>query len=178
VFYGFDNWEKVIAATGNAEQIRFRDEIKAKLNQPGVTVFGRVDQNRLAQEMAMGGVWAYPAHFWETFCITALEAQASGLAVVTSSLAGLTDSVKTGLFIGQGDRPISHHASWSTVHSAEYKEAFVKNVLKVLRDDMLMKQLSSSGRDASLSSSWTDEQTRSSFSWEDVAFSWRARFLT
>lgn len=177
VFYGFDNWEKMIERNGSTDQIRFRDEIKSKLNQPGVTVFGRVDQYRLAQEMSMAGIWAYPAHFWETFCITALEAQASGLAIVTSALAGLTDSVKAGILIGYDGKHISHANSWAAVHSQQYKEDFLSAVIRVLREDDVARSLSGSGRAASLSSSWGDETRDSSFAWEDVAASWRTRFL-
>ena len=129
VFYGFDNWNKALAQSGDKTQIAFRDRIMSLLNQSGIEVFGRVDQQRLANEMMNAGVWAYTCEFWETFCITALEAQAAGMHVVTSGLCGLLDVVE--------DKNALVHVPdpWTSkqyVHGPEYKRAFLDKLLPLL----------------------------------------------
>lgn len=173
VFYGFDNWNKSITRRGDAEQAAFRDRVTAGLKQPGIEVFGRVSQDRLAEEMMRASVWAYPTYFWETFCITALEAQAAGLAVVTSDLAGLKDSVKTGVRVTVSD----YWQSWGTVRGPEYQAAFLSAVERALRDDSVIEAARRDGPAVSRSVQWKHESQASSFSWKDIARAWVTSFL-
>lgn len=157
VFYGFDNWNKSIAASGNQVQAAFRDKIVGLLKQPGITVYGRVDQNRLAKEMLEAGIWAYTAEFWETFCITALEAQAAGMHVVASGLCGLLDTVedKSSLV------PVPDYWQSKTyVHGQEYKQQFMAKLLPLLK-----------------ATAERPSPVTKDFSWAAVARSWTASFF-
>ncbi len=60
---------------------------------PGVTVHGHVTQRQLAREFMRSAILCYPNTFAETSCITAMEAQAAGCAIVTSRLAALPETV-------------------------------------------------------------------------------------
>lgn len=61
-----------------------------------------VTQDELADTMLETDYWLYPTDFMETFCITALEAQAAGCICICSNLAGLKDSVgNRGIFVKQ-----------------------------------------------------------------------------
>jgi len=45
--------------------------------RPYIKFHGNLEQKELAQELGKACVWLYPTNFLETFCITALEMQAS-----------------------------------------------------------------------------------------------------
>ena len=93
IYYGFENWQKSILASGNDQQVQWMNQIKQMLNQPGVYYHGRIGQEALADQFLQSSIWLYPTYFTETSCITAMEAMAAGLPVVTSKLAGLIDTV-------------------------------------------------------------------------------------
>jgi glycosyltransferase involved in cell wall biosynthesis len=118
VFYGFGNWEPMarhMAAMGAPEgeqELKTIAHLKALLKStPGVVFRDRVSQSELAREFMRAGVWAYPTWFSETSCITAMEAQAAGLDIVTSPIAALNETVgKFGVMI-EGDWRSSEYAS-------------------------------------------------------------------
>jgi glycosyltransferase involved in cell wall biosynthesis len=56
---------------------------------------GRLTKLALASEMLAGTILAYPNNFWETFCLTALEAQAAGLGIITSKMGALPSVLDT-----------------------------------------------------------------------------------
>lgn len=93
IYYGFDNWDKSIRQTGNATQRQLRDRIWQLMDQEGVHYHGRVNQTELAAAFGASDIWLYPTQFTETYCITALEAQAAGTLCVCSDLAGLGTTV-------------------------------------------------------------------------------------
>lgn len=101
--------------------------------QPGVYWRGRVSKSALARELQAAGVMAYPSQFKETFCLAVAEAQAAGLPVVTSDLAALAERVSHGvdgfLIPGQPNQP-------------HYGPAFVKGVVRLLREDELWRSMS------------------------------------
>lgn len=63
------------------------------LQSEGVSCFGFVGQRQLQQAWYEADVWFYPTSFEETYCITALEAQASGALCVYAPVAALCDTV-------------------------------------------------------------------------------------
>jgi len=96
VFYGFKNWETVAQSSGNHDQLAIIRLLRGMIEegkQHGVHFHDRVDQDRLAHEFLQSGVWGYPTWFTETSCITAMEAQAAGLRIVTSPVAALNETV-------------------------------------------------------------------------------------
>lgn len=122
VFYGFKNWEA--SARGDAGQlntIAFLKDLMREHAVNGVHFHGRVDQARLAREFMSSGVWGYPTWFVETSCITAMEAQAAGLRVVTSPIAALNETV--------GARGRMIPGDWL---SPEYGVAFVDSVVDAM----------------------------------------------
>jgi glycosyltransferase involved in cell wall biosynthesis len=104
VYYGFENWEKSVEMFHDAKQAQTVRYLK-KLAQstPGVVVHGRMNQADLAREFLSAGVWAYPTWWTETSCITAMEAQAAGLYMVTSPIAALNETVNGGGVMIPGD---------------------------------------------------------------------------
>jgi glycosyltransferase involved in cell wall biosynthesis len=124
IFYGFDTWEKT---GGGAQTVAENAPLKLKnmmCRFDSVYNRGRVSQEKLAEEMLSAGVWLYPTWFHETSCITAMEAQAAGLRIVTSPIGALPETAPHATFI-EGD--------WL---SQDYQEHFTfEAVNATLRDD-------------------------------------------
>jgi glycosyltransferase involved in cell wall biosynthesis/tetratricopeptide (TPR) repeat protein len=123
VFYGFGNWETCARAVGDEGALKNIAHLKHLLaTTPGVIFRDRVSQSELAREFMRAGVWAYPTWFSETSCITAMEAQAAGLGIVTSPVAALRETVD-----GRG---IMIDGDW---RSKEYAANFVRMVVDYMR---------------------------------------------
>jgi glycosyltransferase involved in cell wall biosynthesis len=88
VYYGFDNMEKMGM---KAEVDRFKAMISER---PFVIAHGNLEQKELTKEFLESEVWLYPTYFLETFCITAIEALASGVYPVTRKYGALQDTLK------------------------------------------------------------------------------------
>ena len=100
IYYGFDNWEKSLLQRNDKEQQLLWNEIHDGLDQEGVFYHGRVDQDTLAAAFIESDIWLYPTSFAETFCITALEAQASRTLCICTPVAGLLSTVDDrGIFL-------------------------------------------------------------------------------
>lgn len=96
-FYGFDNWDKIIADNPGVAAMKAR--VVKLLDQPGVTWHGRIGQDRLHEEFRRSGLWCYPTGFTETSCITCMTAQALGAVPITNPYWALADNVHHGVFI-------------------------------------------------------------------------------
>lgn len=123
VFYGFDNWEKAASRRGDPKEIRWIEDLKKRLDEPGVVYRGRIGQMQLAKEMQKAELWAYPTTFTETFAITSVENMASGNPVITNPLAALETTVGDAGVLLPGD-----------VRSKEYKGRFTEECILMLTD--------------------------------------------
>ena len=95
VFYGFDMVRRLRPA--------FMAKLDKLMKQDGITVFGRVDQTRLAREYLAADVLVYQSVlpdaslFHETYCIMVVEAQAAGCVPITHSHGALSETNHTGI---------------------------------------------------------------------------------
>ena len=124
LYYGFKNWEHL--AQFDSRQMDLINYLKAKINEMsslGVVFHDRVNQDVLAEEFLGAGVWMYPTWFSETSCISAMEAQAAGLRIVSSSVAALNETVNNRGILIPGD--------WT---SEEYKSKFIAESIKALNN--------------------------------------------
>lgn len=166
VFYGFESWEATARITGNAAELAQIEAFKKRLQTtPGVAWHGRVDQGTLAREMMAAKLWTYPTAFSETYCISALEAQAAGCVPVTTSYAGVAETALWGLRVSvfvpaDGHSPPNNRAPG-------YQREFVAAVVDLLRDDRKREAIAAAGR------KWARTQ-----SWEALAVEWSAMFGT
>jgi len=125
VYYGFFNWQKMAEAAKDERQLAAIEALTTRLKElevHGVVTHGKVDQRTLAKEFLSAGVWAYPTWFTETSCITAMEAQAAGLRIVTSSIAALNETVGP-------DFGVLLDGDWM---STEYQAKFLDEVERAL----------------------------------------------
>lgn len=89
VTYGFTATWRAMEAGGSDYLRDLRKRIEGLLTQPGVVFHGSVGQLALAELQQKARVWAYPTDFPEVSCITGMEAQAAGLAIVATAKAEL-----------------------------------------------------------------------------------------
>lgn len=115
---------------------------------PGCVLHGNVKQSELAREFMKSSILLYPNTVFETCCMTALEAQAGGCAVVTSNLGALPETVGDAGFVIKG-----------VPGSAEYQRDMIESVQAILNDHELFQCLSLNGK----------QRVAKHFTWERVA---------
>ena len=97
------------------------------LNNEYKNVFyhGRVDQNKLSDEIMKSEYWLYPTTFTETYCITALEMMAGGVIPICSNLWAISETVtdKRGFML------YKYHNLLSTEQNINEKNK-LKNIFK------------------------------------------------
>lgn len=108
IYYGFENIEKVVTYYGERSRIgRNTQQLRALLEQPGVTYHGRTGQFDLYREWAKAGIWCHPSNFTETSCITCMEAQALGAIPITNPVWAVAENVQHGVLIdGDASNPL------------------------------------------------------------------------
>jgi len=125
VYYGFLNALESAQGDKAAPMKQWVESLMTRMDDLlGVEYHDRISQPQLAIEFQRSSVWAYPTWFWETMCLSALEASAAGCPIVTSNLAALQTTVgRYGTLIeGQPSDP-------------EYREQFIDEVVRLLTDD-------------------------------------------
>jgi glycosyltransferase involved in cell wall biosynthesis len=152
VFYGFSVWRSAAVSRNDMGQLRLIDELNEKLVSMaslGVHFHDRVNQQTLAQQFCSAGVWAYPTWFTETSCITAMEAQAAGLKIITSPIAALNETVNSRGTMILGD--------WlSDDYQRKFIDATVDAMLNTTDDER----------------SELSAHAKANFSWDGVATDW------
>jgi glycosyltransferase involved in cell wall biosynthesis len=123
VFSGLSIYDRDQSFSGPlAEDYR---RLSAKLSrQPGVVLHGNVLQSQLAREYLKSSVLLYPNIIEETFCITAIEAQAAGCPVIASAISALPETVGDGGFVIKGD-----------IGGEEYSRELIHALGTLLTDD-------------------------------------------
>ena len=116
-----------------------------------ITLRGRVSQEVIADEFLISDVWLYPTDFTETYCITALEAQAAGMLCACSGLAALKEIV--------GDRGVVVNGD---IRDSKVQKKLHERLAEVLRDPDEKDKLTKKAR------SWAMEQGH-----EQLAAEWR-----
>lgn len=123
VYYGWGSWDALEGENGRAFHERI-EKLLAYLKDQGVTEYGRVDHETLAEAMRQTKVWAYPTEFLEIFCITAVKAQAAGCRVVATNVGALPEVVSK-------QHPL---IECSNIYSNDYgQDRFVKAVAAGLK---------------------------------------------
>ncbi|GAC1440015.1 MAG: hypothetical protein NVSMB55_03200 [Mycobacteriales bacterium] len=127
--------------------------LTARAAAQGVAVHGALGKAALARELLRGGVMAYPNTLRETFCTAVAEAQAAGLAVVTSRRGALVERIDDGhdglLIDGEPG-------------SAAYRRDFVTAVVRLLTSAALRHELGSRAR----------TRAHAEYSWVRLAAEW------
>jgi len=133
VFSGFEVYGGAQAYEERA--VKQFEALKQELQQiPGCILHGNTLQKDLAREFMKSALLFYPNVFAETSCITALEAQAAGCAIVTSDLGALRETVGEAGVVIKGPPG-----------SDGYNQQFIAACDKILSDDGYFNSLSQAG---------------------------------
>ena len=128
----YSRWYDMVAKVYTQAQDH-RRRMYELLDQPGVQrLEGGLGQKALAHLMRTCQVWAHPSwytagdmEFHETSCISAMEAQAAGCAVVASNWGALTETVQHGTLVDGDPREPNGH----------WRRRFVGAIVKGLTDE-------------------------------------------
>lgn len=140
VAYGWDLFDK--AYGNNAERQAWKDRINKLMDKEGITHHGRVSQTKLKEIRSSCGIWAYPTHFTEINCITALESQNDGLVPVVIELAALSETVGSGVKI-KGD-----------IYMPETREEYKRELISLMQDTKRWEEESKKAQEFAKSYDW------------------------
>lgn len=153
VAYGFENLDKQIAA-GRADLGAWKDRLVRLMEQtPGVAFVGRLPQDELARRYSETAIWAYPSHFLEVSCISAMEALAGGCVPVTAAAGALKETIG-GYGVVVPGQP----------HSRAWQDFFVLSAKGVLADPNVRMPLSLNGPTRAAELTWDKAFSR----WDQI----------
>ncbi len=143
IYYGCKTWG-VLSKTEEEEILQSISSLEAL----DVKEHGRVGQEELNKAYNLASLWTYPCVFPETYCITALRAQASGAIPVVIKGTALHETVKFGYETNDSDKYLE-----LLLHAME-------NISSVSLNER--KQMA--------------QETRDRHSWKQVALQWNELF--
>jgi glycosyltransferase involved in cell wall biosynthesis len=97
IYYGWQLFHKFYK--DNPERMSWMDRMNEMMKHEGITHHGRVSQPEIHKVMKDMDIWAYPTHFGEISCITAMKAQMLGCIPVVIDYAALETTVQHGIKI-------------------------------------------------------------------------------
>lgn len=153
IFYGWQLFQQFYK--DNPASMKWMEKMNGLMSQEGITDHGRVPQPELKKEMEKSGIWAYPTHFGEINCISAIKAQAYGCEPVVVAYAALQETVKFGRKV-EGD-----------IYDQETKDAFKKQLVEALKNpinEAKRKEMQD----------WANKK----YTWANVAKEWDDTFKT
>lgn len=155
LYYGWNTFDKFVGSYPHLAE--FKNKLMNLLvNSKGVVQHGRVNQKELAKAFEKSSVWLYPTYFTETYCITAVEAQLAGTLPITNHLAGLSETVTSGVILSED------------VHNPEVQELYAKAVIQALTTPM---------KDRAKIHKKVKENAPAR-SWDWIANQWKEQFLS
>ena len=122
VCYGWQLFQ--MAYKDNPASMMWKAKMDELMKQDGIEELGRLPQPQLKELMLQSGIWAYPTHFGEINCISAIKAQAYGCEPVIVNYAALQETVQFGRRV-DGD-----------IYDDETKEEFKKQLIDALKNPM------------------------------------------
>src|SRR3990167_10584963 len=152
IFYGWNLF--VTGYADNPERMAWKEKMDKLMQQKGITHLGRISHEAFIKEHENAGIWAYPTHFGEISCITAMRAQAYGSIPVVINYAALKETVQYGVKV-EGD-----------IYDQETKDIYLKELVALLNDPERQKKIRAEMMP------WAREK----FAWSAVAKQWDAEF--
>lgn len=147
ICYGWDLFDK--SYRDNPERKAWKKKINKLMEQPGIEHLGRISHSEVKDLMRESGIFAYPSHFEEICCISAIKAQLYGCTPVVMDYAALSETVQHGRKI-EGD-----------IYTKEGKEAYKEALINELKNPMNKSQRGKMRE-------WAIEN----YSWEKIAKEW------
>lgn len=152
IFYG---WNLFLSFyRNNPSRMRWYEQMRKAMQQEGVTEYGRVPHQQLAEEFLKSGIWSYYSDFQEISCISAMKAQTYGAVPVTTNYAALKETVRNGLRV-DGDP-----------YDPKTQEEYKKALIGLLKDHKKQEEIRGNMQ------KWAGEY----FQWSKVAAKWDELF--
>lgn len=106
VAYGFENLIKMGESLKDW-RIPYKEELESLMKQKGIHWLGRINQNEVLKHWFSTNVFWYPNTFFETSCVSLMEAQACGAVPVTNKFGALeTNTLHGYLYEGTPDKDV------------------------------------------------------------------------
>jgi hypothetical protein len=153
VCYGWNTFDQLLA--NNPERQAWKVSMISSMKQEGITDYGRIGKDELRKLRQECGILAYPSHFFEIFCISAVEAQLDGCVPVVTDLGALSEVVKYGVLV-DGD-----------ITQKETQKEYLEVLLDLMGDEDRRKKLSLKGME------WAK-----TFDWKKIAKLWSDEMKT
>ena len=152
VFYGWTLFERFYR--DNPERMAWKNKIDRLMEADGVVHRGRVPQHEIQKEIEKSAVWAYPSHFGEISCISAMRSQAGGAIPVVTNYAALETTVQHGAKV-DGD-----------IFDPDTRDRFKLALIDMLKDPEMQEKI----RKPMMK--WAKNE----FKWSKVASDWSEEF--
>lgn len=140
IAYGWKVFDEL--ARDNQERQEWKKNMMLLMQQPGITDHGRLSKVELQRLRQQCGIWAYPTHFTEINCISALECQADGVVPATLAYAALKETVGSGVVVA-GD-----------IYDKEVADEYLKQLLKLMGDEEWWKREQKKGKEFVKNYTW------------------------
>lgn len=151
IYYGWQLFDRFYQ--DNPSSMNWKKKMLEMMSYKGITEHGRIPQHELKEIMLKTGIWAYPTHFGEINCISAIKAQAYGCEPVVVNYAALQTTCKYGRKV-EGD-----------IYDQETKEKFKIELINALKYPM-------SEVKRKIMMNWASEN----FAWSKIAKEWSLEF--
>jgi glycosyltransferase involved in cell wall biosynthesis len=143
-------WELFDAAyQNNPERMKWKEHMNKLMEHPGIIHHGRVGKDELKKIEQECDIWAYPTHFQETCCITAMDCQLHGTVPATIDLAALSETVQSGFKLK------------CDIYDQECKDKWLESILELMGDKKRLEEERKKGKE------WAKQ-----WSWEKVSRRW------
>lgn len=152
IFYGWQLFDRFYH--DNPGSMAWKDKMLKLMNADGITEHGRLSQPDIEDWYKKCGIWAYPTHFGEISCISAMKAQCWGAIPVVIDYAALESTVQYGLKV-KGD-----------IYDKETQEEYKKVLVSLLKDDKRQEEIRKE----------MVKESVNKFSWNEVARQWSEEF--
>jgi glycosyltransferase involved in cell wall biosynthesis len=120
------------------------EDLKKKMQDiEGVIFRGKVSNEVMLDEFMKADVFLYPNIFFETFCTSALEAQAAGCIVVTRKFGALEEVVADRGILIDGEP-----------HTEQFKNEAIRQMLDVLKNKEKKEKLQKYAKEWALQKTW------------------------
>lgn len=152
IYYGWQLFVKFYS--NNPASMAWKKKMDEMMTSPGIIDHDRITQEEMKKEIKKAGIWAYPTHFGEISCISAMKAQAWGAVPVVIDYAALETTVQWGTKI-KGD-----------IYDPDIRKAYTEGLIKMLKDEDEQARIRAPMMD------WAKNQ----FAWSNIASQWTEEF--
>jgi len=168
IYYGWVMIDKIIEQYRSAGSQHgwlelLKNRVENQLNflgreKGGIYWKGRVPPDELRDALYRANYWPYSTQFMETFCISALQAQAAGVIPITSNLAALKENIVIKANLVEG---------WPM--NVDYQRRFLTVLDHMMSDDMF-------GEEIRINARQKGRKFAEEHSWDNIYNEWQDLF--